>query len=336
MSRTFRPEATSVIGGLGDPSPYLLRNERVVVAVRRHPLVLMAALLETIGFIAGAVMVYALLPYVAVVRTVGQLVALAAVLRLCYLVLEWRLERFVITDQRMMLVGGVLTRQVAVTPMRKVTDLTFEKPPVGQIFGYGTFIVESAGQDQALSRIEYLPRANRLYLMVSDLLFGDRGRGVRDELPGLPAARDRAPLDDHRRVADERLARERFSDERFSDERFSDERSSDERPAVDRLERQPAADLARTDPTLGQQLAGVDFDVPPVELDTPADRVWAEQFRGSGGEHPGPGGAQLFDAVQQAGAPRGLRERLGGLNGRGRRRPAEPSGGPPVESRTGR
>jgi hypothetical protein len=42
----------------------------------------------------------------------------------------------------------------------------------GQILGYGVFIVESAGQDQALSRIAYLPHPDELYQQVSTLLFG--------------------------------------------------------------------------------------------------------------------------------------------------------------------
>lgn len=300
MPRPPSPEAATIVGGLGDPSPYLLLQERVVVAVRRHVMVLVPAALETIGFVLGALMIQLLFGYLPVVRTVTLVIALAAVLRFCYLILEWRLERFVITDQRMMLVGGVLTRQVAVMPMRKVTDLTFEKPLVGQIFGYGTFIVESAGQDQALSRIEYLPRANRLYLKVSDLLFGDAKTGVDNDL-----------------VVDAGLRGERRTHTE------PDPRPAYEAPAGEILSSryEPddlGEDLAPTDPQLGHKLAEVDFDAAP-------DAYWAAQLggfppdRSDGSDSSVP--PSLFAAVQESDAAgRRKRARFGGLNGRVRRR----------------
>ena len=57
-------------------------------------------------------------------------------------------------------------------PLRKVTDMTYERSVLGRLLGYGEFIMESAGQDQALSRVPYLPRPDSLYLEVSQLLFG--------------------------------------------------------------------------------------------------------------------------------------------------------------------
>ena len=54
-------------------------------------------------------------------------------------------------------------------PLRKITDLTYETPPLGRIMGYGRFIIETAGQDQAFSRLEYIPDARRLYELLSHL-----------------------------------------------------------------------------------------------------------------------------------------------------------------------
>ncbi len=164
-----------VATGLGDPTRYLLPGETAVIGERRHFMVLGVSFIETFGFIAIALMLTYLFDKVSVVSTLGALIVLVSALRFGYHVLEWRMERYVITRQRMMLVSGVLTRRVAVIPMVKITDLTYEKPVVGQVFGYGTFIVESAGQDQAMSRIEYLPKADELYRRISHLLFGGSG-----------------------------------------------------------------------------------------------------------------------------------------------------------------
>ncbi|WP_106849547.1 PH domain-containing protein [Blastococcus sp. Marseille-P5729] len=197
MPATIDRSQQVIARGLGDPAPYLLPEETVVVGVRRHIMVMAAAFLETLGFIAGAFMIQLLVPYVPTVEAITLLIVLGALVRLAYLVLEWRMERFVITTQRALLVHGVITRHVAAMPLRKVTDLTFEKPLIGQIFGYGTFVVESAGQDQAMSRIEFLPHANRLYLKVSDLLFGGSSPVIEpDLLTDPPVDHPQGDLDD--------------------------------------------------------------------------------------------------------------------------------------------
>jgi hypothetical protein len=43
------------------------------------------------------------------------------------------------------------------------------------------FVMESAGQQQALSRIDYLPTPDLLYQQVSALLFGPRARAPRPD-----------------------------------------------------------------------------------------------------------------------------------------------------------
>ncbi|MFV0535074.1 MAG: PH domain-containing protein [Cumulibacter sp.] len=314
MSRTESRadvDSDAVVAGLGDPSPYLLTDERVVVAVRRHILVLGAAFLETIGFVLAAVMISALVNTVQWVQTICLLICLAAIVRLAYLILEWRLERFVITDQRMMLVGGVITRQVAVMPMRKVTDLTFEKPLIGQIFGYGTFIVESAGQDQALSRIDYLPQANRQYLKVSDLLFGRSNKAAdpMDDAQLASAAPPNPP-----------------SGERLPSPGFADGYAGDERTAAG-----TDADLQRTDPHLGAKLAAVDFDEPSAQWlarfgESAASLDREDRVLANAEERPA---ALQLDAITDGtGTSQRMRERLGGLNGRGRRRGSDEPAGP--------
>jgi uncharacterized membrane protein YdbT with pleckstrin-like domain len=100
--------------------------------------------------------------------------ALFVLLRFTYVVLSWWVERIVVTDKRMMMTTGIITTKVLMMPIGKVTDLTYERPLLGRIFGYGTMIVESAGQIQALNRIEHLPKAEQVYDAISELVFGDK------------------------------------------------------------------------------------------------------------------------------------------------------------------
>ena len=67
---------------------------------------------------------------------------------------------------------GVLTRKVAMMPLTKVTDMSFQRSFAGRLLGFGEFIVESAGQDQALRNIDHIPYPEQLYLEVCGMLFG--------------------------------------------------------------------------------------------------------------------------------------------------------------------
>ena len=54
--------------------------------------------------------------------------------------LEWYLKRFLATDKRLILVHGVLNRQVDMMPVTKVTDMRYVRSPAGHVFGYGKFV----------------------------------------------------------------------------------------------------------------------------------------------------------------------------------------------------
>ena len=62
-------------------------------------------------------------------------------------------------------------------PLNKVTDMSFQRTFFGRLFGYGEFIIESAGQDQALRNIPYIPYPEQRYLAVCDLLFPGEDEG---------------------------------------------------------------------------------------------------------------------------------------------------------------
>lgn len=79
--------------------------------------------------------------------------------------------RLIITDTRVVFVEGWLARRYGMMPLTKITDLTIREPVLGRILGYGTIIAESAGQDQALTEIRFLPDPLRAWQTISDLLY---------------------------------------------------------------------------------------------------------------------------------------------------------------------
>lgn len=158
-----------------DSDEYLLDTERRVIRVRLHWASLAWDLFEAVALLAVAVMVsYLLPPSMWLLQNILWYAALIVVLRLAYVVLMWWVERIVVTDKRMMKTTGIINTKVLMMPITKVTDLTYERPFMGRILGYGTMIVESAGQIQALNRLEYLPKAEQVYDAISQLVFGDK------------------------------------------------------------------------------------------------------------------------------------------------------------------
>jgi uncharacterized membrane protein YdbT with pleckstrin-like domain len=105
------------------------------------------------------------------------------------------MRHFIVSPRRMLLTSGVIVRTVTLLPRRRITDLTWKETFFGQIFGYGTFRIESAGQHQALSQVTFLPDADDLYRKISRLLFpGDSGDGGDDTGDEETEPRRRPPL----------------------------------------------------------------------------------------------------------------------------------------------
>lgn len=155
---------------------YLLPTERRVIRVRQHWAVMSEPLTETALFLLLVVALERYLPDNVLVDNVTFYLALVAVLRFTVLTIQWWIERIVITDKRVMLSQGIIVHNVGMMPLSKVTDLTFRRTLGGRVFGYGTMIVESAGQIQALNQIRYMPRPEEIYEALSELVFGEKGK----------------------------------------------------------------------------------------------------------------------------------------------------------------
>jgi uncharacterized membrane protein YdbT with pleckstrin-like domain len=155
---------------------YLLPTERRVIRVRQHWAVRLKDLIFTGLFLLACVVAERYLPDSVIVDNVTFYLALVAVLRFTVLTVLWWVERIVITDKRVMLAEGIIVHKVGMMPLGKVTDLTFQRSVGGRMLGYGTLIVESAGQIQALNRIDYMPRPEEVYEALSELVFGEKGK----------------------------------------------------------------------------------------------------------------------------------------------------------------
>ncbi len=160
--------------GGGPPPPgeqYLLPGEVAVVIVPRHWIIVAGPFLWGIAALIGAGILTAWLEASQPGTTYVWLLALGVLVWVGYRFLSWYVERFMVTDRRLVLVTGLINRKVAVIPLRKVTDMTYQRTGVGRLLGYGELVIESAAQDQALREVDYLPNPDALYQRVSQLLF---------------------------------------------------------------------------------------------------------------------------------------------------------------------
>jgi hypothetical protein len=102
----------------------------------------------------------------------------ALLLRLGWKWFEWHHQLLFFTAYRVIYVHGLVVRKVAMLPMSKVTDMRYDRTPGGQLLGYGTFIIESAGQDQALRTIDHVPEPDETYRHIQNLLFSKGTQNV--------------------------------------------------------------------------------------------------------------------------------------------------------------
>jgi uncharacterized membrane protein YdbT with pleckstrin-like domain len=160
-------------GGPAAVSKYLLPNEQQVIHTRRHPAILIGpSLLTLAGLLVAALLSATVLRGYGALITVIWIAWLVLFGYMIWNVINWAVDYFVVTSHRILLTSGVFTRKVAMMPLTKVTDMSFQRTFSGRMLGYGEFIVESAGRDQALRTIDHIPYPEQLYLEVCGMLFG--------------------------------------------------------------------------------------------------------------------------------------------------------------------
>jgi hypothetical protein len=103
------------------------------------------------------------------------LIMIGIVMLLAWRVLQWEVERVVVTDEKVIHMSGVLHRKVASTPLAKASEFAVHQPVLGRLFDYGALIVDvPGGRDQALHGVRYLPDPAGVYRLVSDRARGRR------------------------------------------------------------------------------------------------------------------------------------------------------------------
>jgi uncharacterized membrane protein YdbT with pleckstrin-like domain len=88
-------------------------------------------------------------------------------------ILEEYRDRFVITNQRVFRVHGVLSVARASVPLLRILDITVKKSFIGRWLNFGHFVFESAAQVQGLSEIRYVKDIDKREDVLRMVMQGD-------------------------------------------------------------------------------------------------------------------------------------------------------------------
>lgn len=93
---------------------------------------------------------------------------------------QWAAASFTITDQRVLLVSGVISRATKVIALDRVQDVSTRQGILGRVLNYGTVEIDAAGAAGA-ERLDHVPAPNEF----RDEVFvqAERRRGAASQSP---------------------------------------------------------------------------------------------------------------------------------------------------------
>jgi hypothetical protein len=150
---------------------YLADGEKEILSTRRHLAAVLFPFLVTIGvgWLASWIGAATSGPRNGAdwLDTLLGWIVLVFVVRFLFKLLEWWYDVIFVTDRRIFEVRGLVPQHVYSMPLWKVTDMTYRRTFWGFLLGYGALVLETAGQDQALDHMNYLPDPDSFYQAVN-------------------------------------------------------------------------------------------------------------------------------------------------------------------------
>ena len=167
----------------------LMPGERSIALVRQHWSVIAGHVLGAIVVVVVALVLNAIVPAkigslsITTVKTVIVLVLIiAAVLWAGLRVLQWLFATYHLTDKRIVMEGGILSRTAETIPLDRIQNTVIHRPLGDRLIGAGDIEIESAGRD-GVEVLHRIPKAETFY---NELL-------ATMNAPSAPAAPARPP-----------------------------------------------------------------------------------------------------------------------------------------------
>ncbi len=133
----------------------LVPGEELVLRLHPHGKTLVRPALLLLLIVAAAIAVILVLPgngaQLAPIRyAVGAAALLAAIAAFGVPFLRWRTTIYELTSRRLRMRVGIITRSGRDFPLNRISDVSFKQGLIDRIFGCGTLLVESPGEQGQL------------------------------------------------------------------------------------------------------------------------------------------------------------------------------------------
>jgi uncharacterized membrane protein YdbT with pleckstrin-like domain len=165
---------------MGLPKNSLTEDEKIVLEFHPHWSTLVATIFWAIVAVAVAGVVIFFIPdgdSQTLIRLIVAAVGVVAVIVVGLLpFLRWVTTSYTLTNRRLVMRHGILSRSGRDIPLTRVNDVSFSHSLIERVLGTGTLVVESGGENGQLV-LKKIPRVehtqSQLYRLVEELTDGD-------------------------------------------------------------------------------------------------------------------------------------------------------------------
>ncbi len=146
---------------MGYTESLLATNERIVYRTKQHWMAPIFGTVAGVLVLVGGVVLFILQFAMGTDGIVGflrTLVAWASVIMVLvglgmvgYSYIQWWVEDYVVTNQKVVKVAGLLRKRTSGAALEKINDVIMEQGPLGRMLGYGTLQVSTASDSSDLT-----------------------------------------------------------------------------------------------------------------------------------------------------------------------------------------
>ena len=165
----------------------LTEGEHLVLRLHQHWKTVLIPLLTLAATVAGLLVLLIVLPSASALVRLG--LGVAALLVAGFFVagplLRWRTTSYELTNRRLRLRAGILSRTGRDFPLSKISDVSFSQGLLDRVLGCGRLVVESPGERGQLVLTE-IPHVQDVQATLFQLVENEQDRLTREQPPTLP------------------------------------------------------------------------------------------------------------------------------------------------------
>src|SRR5580704_6470516 len=165
----------------------LSEGEHLVLRMHQHWKTVLRPVLVLALIIAATLAVLLLVPHLVAAARLG-VGAVALVLAIVFVagpLLRWWTTSYELTNRRLRLRAGVVTRRGRDFPLSRISDVSFAQGLLDRLLGCGRLVVESPGERGQLIFTE-IPHVQQVQATLFQLAENEQDRLAREQQPPLP------------------------------------------------------------------------------------------------------------------------------------------------------